>query len=194
MLYKIIALHGDLNKKTTSISYIHLGETAGKWSFEQKNYKKIEIGFSSTIHHILQMPITTFQQLNKEVSLKLSTEILNFIKEQELQHKIDFIACDGLKINDNTHFGELAVFAANIMLPIIGDFHSMNAILKGTPDIYHIANDLLSINANDNDEQKNISIALLAALRWREANNILHKHTKATKDHIAGAIWLGVEA
>ncbi len=194
MLYKIIIMQGDLANKTTSLSYIHLEENAGVWNAETLHFKKNDIGFSSTINTILQMPVTTFNNVDMEVSQKLAAEILHFMQENVLDHKVDFVAIEGLKVNENIYFGNGATIAATIQLPIIGEFNKMNMVLQGNSNIYAIANDLLQMDAIANDENKNIAIGLLAALRWRESNNILQKHTHATKDHIAGSIWLGVEA
>jgi hypothetical protein len=194
MLYKIIVVQGDLAKKNTSISYIHLEENAGVWNATTIHFKKNDIGFSSTINTILQMPITTFNTIDVEVSQKLAAEVMHFMQENALEHKVDFIALEGLKINEHLYFGDGATFAATIQFPIIGEFYKINMVLQGNNNIYAIANDLLQLDAIASDENKNISIGLLAALRWRESNNILQKNTNATKDHIAGSIWLGVEA
>jgi hypothetical protein len=193
MLYKIIALHGDLLKKNTFISYIHLEETGGVWSYEQLQVKKIEIGFSSTIPIIMDMPIMAFIKLDVEVGKKLATEIMHFMDEYSLAHKIDFISMEGVNIIDHLHVGNAAVIASQISLPVISNFYDMNTALNGNDNIFDMATEKLQINPA-NAEQKNIALALLAALRWRESNNILAKNTNATKDHIAGSIWLGVEA
>jgi hypothetical protein len=52
----------------------------------------------------------------------------------------------------------------------------------------------LQIDAMASEENKNIALALLAALRWREAYNIVQNNNDATQTHIVGSIWLGVEA
>jgi hypothetical protein len=194
MLYKIISLQGDLAKKTTVISYIHLEENGGIWSVESIHYKKIEIGFTSTIHNILQMPVTAFTDLSIEVSNKLVAEVQHFIEEYQLEHTIDFIAFAGLKINDAIYLGNAAAIAVGAALPVIGNFHEVLVIVKEDLDIYAMAKEYLQIDAMLSEENKNIALALLAVLRWREAYNIIHHHNGATKTHIVGSIWLGVEA
>jgi hypothetical protein len=194
MVYKIISIHGDLLKKTTELSYIHLEENGGIWSFQLLADKKIEISFRSSIPGILQMPVSEFVTADKEVSAKLAIEIMKFSEEKTLEHQIDFIAFSGIRINDAVFFGNPAVLAAKTMLPVVAEFHKMNDALEGSPNIYAIATGLLNADPVFTAENKNIAIALLAALRWREAYNILQKDTNAARDHIAGSIWLGVEA
>jgi hypothetical protein len=194
MLYKIVSLLGDLSQKTTTLCYTQLEENAGIWQVQLVQSKTFEIGFTSTINHILQMNIVAYHDLEMQVSKKLVQEINVFIHENALEHKIDFISLAGLRINDTFYLGNAAIIAATIELPIISNFHQMNTALDGNNNIFAIANDFLQIDVTANAENKGIALALLGALRWREANNILQKDTNATKNHIAGGIWLGVEA
>ena len=197
MLYKIIALHGNLNTKLAHISYLHIEENGGNWTLVNTSLslqKQIDIGFTATIHSLLQMPITAYNVLNADVSNKLATEVATFIAENELEHKIDFVAFGNLYITDEVQLGNGAYLAAHLQLPVIDNFDTINTALGGNTNILAIANTLLNITSILTADYTNTALALLATLRWREAYNVLQQHTNASRNHIAGTIWLGVEA
>jgi hypothetical protein len=195
MLYKIITLQGDLNLKTLDIAYIHLTETGGNWSSSVVHHKQSPIAFTATIQQLTAMTAIEFKKMETTVSVKLSKEISDFIANNELVHKIDFISNFGININNELQIENNAVLAANLPYPIIGSYHDMNQILEGdSQKIEKMHEHFLPESNNSASLQKNETIALLGALRWRETNNILAQVTNATKDHVAGSIWLGIEA
>jgi protein involved in ribonucleotide reduction len=194
MLYKIIAVHGDLVTKTNCISFIYLQETAGRWSAELIQHKSMDIGISGSIQELLALPIQQYNQLNQTVSIGLAKSIQDFINDHQLEHKVDFVALEGLKAAEHLYIGEPATLACMLSLPVISEFDKMNAALGGGQNVYAISQAILQINAESDAKNKNIAIALLGALRWREAYNILATDTNAAKNHIGGSLWLGVEA
>ncbi len=189
MLYKILTIHGNLYKKTISIGYTHLIENGGKWSYDLLHYKQSQIAFSTTIPQIAQLPILEFNKINTEVNEKLVIEIENFIKENNLTHRIDFISSNGIFISDDLYFEKNEIFAQQLALTVIGEFSKSNKLINGTVPFFGIAEKLLQINVSINDENKTVAIALLGALRWREAVNIICNEIAV----IAGSIWLGAE-
>ncbi len=194
MLYKIITLHGNLLKKTISLSYVHIEENGGQWNATLQHYKQSPIAFLSTIPQLLQMPIEGFVNINNDVNNKLVAEITQFIKENELEHKIDFISNNGISITNDLFFENNAIFAANLNLPIIGQYNSSYNAMQGSKNAFAIANILLQIDSLLNDNNFCIALALMGALRWRESYNILAQQSGVSKNVIAGCIWQGSEA
>ena len=194
MTYKILTLHGNLYKRTAYIGYIQLHETGGVWQQELIHHKEIPIAFTATINQVLQLTITAYNALNNEVSNKLSAEILTVISAYSLHHNIDMIANGGIVVEDTLTLGCNASIAALTELPVVGDFYSANKALLGASNWYGIASSMLMVDALASVTNTSIALSLLAALRWREMYNILSTQSKATRSHIAGGVWLGVEA
>jgi hypothetical protein len=190
MLYKIITLHGNLIKKIFSLSYIHIEENGGQWASNLIHQKNNPIAFSSSIPQLLQMNVVDYNTVNNDVNLKLVQEITQFINENNLDHKVDFISNYGLHIANELFFENNAIFAANLSFPIIGQYTASLHAVQGNQNIFGISKDLLQVDALQNDNNLSIALALLGALRWREANSILTHHTGSIKNISAGSIWL----
>ncbi len=195
MLYKVISISGSLQTKEGLLSYNLLEESGGQWSCETVVNKPISINTILSVAATLNLTITDFISNDAAIGQYLAKEVAAFITENTLDHKVDFIVAEGIWVTQNIYMGNVAEIATHCNLPIIGDLYKMNTALQGTTNgIYALAQNLLSCNAYESAANQNIAIALLGALRWREANNILAEHTQAKRNHIGGSLWLGVDA
>lgn len=194
MLYKVITIHGDLNLKNICLSYTQLEEIGGVWSSNVVQHQSNPIAFTATIAQLLQMPTVEFRKMEAEVCLKLCKEIADFISTHQLEHKIDFIASNGIAVNTELSIENNAALAAQLQLPVIGQFYEMNKLLGGNSSLLQISSNFLQTQHQVMEVRKSEAIALLGALRWREAYNVYAEQTGAARNHIAGSIWLGVDA
>jgi protein involved in ribonucleotide reduction len=195
MIYKVISISGSLYTKEGLLSYNLLEESGGQWSCETVVNKPISINTVLSVATILNLTIIDFTSNDAAIGQHLAKEIASFISENGLDHKVDFIVCEGILVTENIYMGNAAEIAAASNLPVIGDLYRMNTALQGSAKgVHEIAQSLLACDAKESQANQNIAIALLGTLRWREANNILAEHTQATRSHIGGTLWLGVDA
>jgi protein involved in ribonucleotide reduction len=195
MIYKVISISGSLYTKEGLLSYNLLEESGGQWSYETVFNKPIPINTVLSVAATLSLNLTDFTNNDAAIGQYLAKVVASFITENKLDHKVDFIVTEGILVNENIYMGSAAEIAAHCNLPVVGELYKMNIALQGSANgVYAIAKNLLNCDAAESSINQNIAIALLGALRWREANNILAEHTNAKRSHIGGTLWLGVDA
>jgi anhydro-N-acetylmuramic acid kinase len=195
MVYKVISLHCGSLHEGFNIAYAELQNQAGKWEYSEF----VKLGYSypddykSKFENVQFMYLADYLNLNNTFGKYLGEKINEFIKQNNLEYRVQIIALKGYGVQNNemqqTEIGNPGFIAAITGINVIANFSTIDSALGGKGEfLISAANDLLP------GTDPEIQLALLAVLRWREENSFSSEKTGATRGSIGGAVWMGQEA
>lgn len=121
------------------IVHCELEEYAGKWNYQLLNSfcHQYDNAWKEKLKHSPTLNALEYQLLHCEFGHYLGKRIVEFIKDNALEHQVHFIACHGhttfhLPGNGLTHqLGEGASIASETGLPVIADLRMLDVALGG---------------------------------------------------------------
>lgn len=138
MIYKVIGLMSGSSLDGLDIAYVHLEEIAGVWNFAIINTicKLYEPKIKRSLEDAINLSALDYNLLHSDYGHYLGTEINDFIKENKLEHQVDFIASHGHTTfhipQRMTHqLGNGAAIAAEAGLPVICDLRALDVAMGG---------------------------------------------------------------
>lgn len=195
MVYKVISLYCSGLHEGFNIAYAELQNQAGKWEHSEF----VKLGYSypddykSKFENVQFMYLADYMNLHTVFGKYLGEKINEFIKQNNLEYRVQIIAMKGYRVQNNemqqTEIGNPGFIAAITGINVIANFSTIDSALGGKGEfLISAANDLLP------GTDPEIQLALLAVLRWREENSFPSEKTGATRGSIGGAVWMGQEA
>lgn len=134
------------------IAYTELTEISGKWSYEilQAECVPYPAALAADLRKAHTLAVPDFLRLHTSFGHYLGEQVNHFIKRNNLQHKVHFIASHGHTVwhepaaRTTSQIGDGAAIAAWTMLPVVSDLRNMDVALggQGAP-IVPIADQLL---------------------------------------------------
>ncbi|XZF14341.1 anhydro-N-acetylmuramic acid kinase [Chitinophagaceae bacterium MMS25-I14] len=139
MIYKVIGLMSGSSLDGLDIVYTHLEEVRGQWSYEIKNAACISYSteWENRLRGAVRISGVDLMRLHAHYGHYLAEQVLAFMEEHQLDHKVDFIASHGHTLfhdpADKMTFqlGDGAAIAAQTGLPVISDLRSLDVALGG---------------------------------------------------------------
>ncbi len=139
MVYKVIGLMSGSSLDGLDIAYVQLEEVRGSWTYQllQSTCIPYPIEWRLKLQHAATIPVGDFLKLHTSYGRYLGTQVKSFIVENNLDHKVHFIASHGHTVfhepQHHTTFqlGDGASLAAVAELPVISDLRSLDVALGG---------------------------------------------------------------
>jgi anhydro-N-acetylmuramic acid kinase len=139
MLYKVIGLMSGSSLDGLDIAYVHIEETGGKWRYEiiHTACMPYEEAFRQALRDAVDMRAIDYQLLHVSFGQYIGKQLLSFIDQHALAHKVDLIASHGHTTfhlpssNMTGQIGDGAAIAAITELPVITDLRAVDVALGG---------------------------------------------------------------
>lgn len=139
MIYNVIGVMSGSSLDGLDLAFVEIVDAIGNWSFELKNSKCIpyDPSFAASLQDAAQLSVPEFLNLNTAYGKLIGNEINTFINENELFHKVNFIASHGHTVyhnparNTSTQIGDGATIAATTGITTISDLRNMDVALNG---------------------------------------------------------------
>ncbi|HTM66667.1 MAG TPA: anhydro-N-acetylmuramic acid kinase [Flavipsychrobacter sp.] len=139
MVYKVIGIMSGSSLDGLDICYTYLEEIRGQWKFDIQHAVCIPYTgeWDKHLEHAIHLDADAFLKLHTSYGRFIGEQINHFIKQNDLDHKVDFIASHGHTVfhdpENNTSFqlGDGATIAAVSSLPVISDLRSLDVALNG---------------------------------------------------------------
>ncbi len=139
MIYKGIGLMSGSSLDGLDIAFAEFQETAGKWNFEVKQAACIpyENDWIEKLKNAIDLSASEYLLLHTAYGKYLGEIVNEFIEENHLHHKVNFISSHGhttfhIPEKRMTHqLGDGAAIAAATKLPVISDLRSMDIAFGG---------------------------------------------------------------
>ncbi|MBS1599325.1 MAG: anhydro-N-acetylmuramic acid kinase [Bacteroidetes bacterium] len=139
MLYKVIGLMSGSSLDGLDIAYVHLQETAGKWTYEIQHsacypYNKDWI---EKLERATLLPALEYQLLHTAYGNFIGEQVNRFIDEKNLHYQVQIIASHGHTTfhvpqqKMTAQLGEGAAIAAATNINVVSDLRSMDVALGG---------------------------------------------------------------
>lgn len=139
MVYNVIGLMSGSSLDGLDICFAQIEEIRGKWSAQILNADcyPYDAEWVSKLRNAQQLNVPEFLRLHTAYG-RYTAELVNrFIEQNELQHKVHFIASHGHTVfhepeaNTTFQLGDGASIAAVLGLPVISDLRSLDVALGG---------------------------------------------------------------
>lgn len=139
MVYKVIGLMSGSSLDGLDIAYTQLTEISGKWTYEILNAACIPYPavLAQQLKDATSLPVPEFLRLHTGYGHYLGEQVSQFIKRNNLQHKVHFIASHGHTVwhepaaKTTTQIGDGAAISGWTLLPVISDLRNMDVALGG---------------------------------------------------------------
>jgi anhydro-N-acetylmuramic acid kinase len=139
MIYKAIGLMSGSSLDGLDIAYVHLHETAGKWSFEiiTAACYPYDDAWQQKLKNAIHLSALDYQLLHTAYGHYIGEQINRFIKDNQLEHKVDLVSSHGHTTfhipaeKMTAQLGDGAAIAASVHLPVITDLRAMDVAFGG---------------------------------------------------------------
>jgi anhydro-N-acetylmuramic acid kinase len=139
MVYKAIGLMSGSSLDGLDIAYVHLQETAGKWTYEivHTQCRPYPAEWVEKLSHAVSLSAIDYQLLHTAYGHFTGAAVNQFIEEYQLQHKVHLLASHGhttfhLPAQKMTgQLGDGAAIAAVTGLPVVSDLRAMDVAFGG---------------------------------------------------------------
>lgn len=139
MVYNVIGLMSGSSLDGLDICFAQIEETRGKWSANILNADcyPYDNEWMKKLRQASQLSVPDFLRLHTEYGRYTAQLVNRFIEQNELQHKVHFVASHGHTVmhdpQSHTTFqlGDGASIAAGLSLPVISDLRAIDVALGG---------------------------------------------------------------
>ncbi|GAC1382611.1 MAG: anhydro-N-acetylmuramic acid kinase [Ginsengibacter sp.] len=139
MRYKVIGVMSGSSLDGLDIAFVEFEENAGKWTFNLLNSTcdPYDINLSGRLKEAINLNALDYQLLDVEYGHYIGQKINAFIKNNNIDHQVNFIAVHGhttfhLPHKKLTHqMGNGAAIAAVTGLPVVSDLRALDVALGG---------------------------------------------------------------
>jgi anhydro-N-acetylmuramic acid kinase len=139
MVYNVIGLMSGSSLDGLDIAYTQLTEISGKWTYEILNAECVPYPdvLAAELKNANKVSVPEFLKLHTSYGHYLGEQVNHFIKRNNLQHKVHFIASHGHTVwhepsaRTTSQIGDGAAIAGWTLLPVISDLRSMDVALGG---------------------------------------------------------------
>ncbi len=139
MVYYVIGLMSGSSLDGLDIAFVQLEEVRGKWSHQviAAECKPYPTEWSDKLKNASGLSVPEFLELNTAFGRYLGEQINDFVEQQNLHHKVHFIASHGHTVYHNpanstsVQIGDGASITALTGLPVITDLRSVDVALGG---------------------------------------------------------------
>jgi len=199
MVYRAIGLMGDDLENGVEFTFVEFQEQAGQWDYEILQNENIAYtdAWREQLKNAGNLTATGYHLLHTDYGHYIAGLLNQFIDRHNLQYKVSLIAFPGYTLfsqGKSMQLGDAAAVAAITQLPVISDFHSLDAALGGSRVSSNILIQKLSLREKDAGLSSTVLFAFMAVLRWRQEYNVFASESGASKNSIGGALWTGQEA
>ncbi|MEO6314251.1 MAG: anhydro-N-acetylmuramic acid kinase [Chitinophagaceae bacterium] len=139
MVYKAIGLMSGSSLDGLDIAYVHLHETAGKWTYEilHTDCQPYTSEWAEKLSNAVHLPAVAYQLLHTAYGHYTGAAVNKFIEDHHLQHQVHLVASHGhttfhLPAQKMTaQLGDGAAIAAETALPVVSDLRALDIALGG---------------------------------------------------------------
>lgn len=139
MVYKAIGLMSGSSLDGLDIAYVHLHETAGKWTYEilHADCQPYNQLWTERLGNAVNLPAAAYQLLHTDYGAYTGAAINKFIDDNKLHHQVHLIASHGHttfhlpKQKMTAQLGDGAAIAAATGLPVVSDLRAMDIAFGG---------------------------------------------------------------
>ncbi len=139
MVYKVLGLMSGSSLDGLDIAFVHLQETAGKWSYEiiKADCFEYSTEWEKKLQYAVDLNALDYQLLHTEYGHYIGKEIKRFINENNLHHQVALISSHGhttFHIPEKlmtAQIGDGAAIASETGLPVVTDLRSMDVAFGG---------------------------------------------------------------
>jgi anhydro-N-acetylmuramic acid kinase len=139
MVYNVIGLMSGSSLDGLDIAFTQLTEISGKWGYEILNAECVPYPevLATDLKRAHTMPVPEFLRLHTSYGHYLGEQVNHFIKRNNLQHKVHFVASHGHTVwhepsaRTTSQIGDGAAIAGWTLLPVISDLRNMDVALGG---------------------------------------------------------------
>ncbi|MBX2906323.1 MAG: anhydro-N-acetylmuramic acid kinase [Taibaiella sp.] len=139
MVYNVIGLMSGSSLDGLDIAYVRLEEVRGNWNYEILKTECVEYTpeWKGALRNASSLSALEYLNLDTKYGKLIGTLVNSFIAQQELEHKVHFIASHGHTVFHEpasfttAQLGDGASIAAITGLPVINDLRSVDVALGG---------------------------------------------------------------
>jgi anhydro-N-acetylmuramic acid kinase len=139
MIYRVIGIMSGSSLDGLDIVYTTLEEQSGKWTYQiiASDCIAFDAVLKSELHNAAQLEVPEYLLLHTRFGRFIGEQINRFIQNNELEHKVHFIASHGHTVFHSpskftsVQIGDGATISAVTGLPVISDLRSMDVALGG---------------------------------------------------------------
>jgi anhydro-N-acetylmuramic acid kinase len=139
MVYKAIGLMSGSSLDGLDIAYVHLQETAGKWTYEIlfADCKPYSALWMEKLGNAVRLPALDYQLFHTAYGGFIGEMVNQFIEENGLHHQVHLIASHGHtsfhlpKQKMTAQLGDGAAIAAATGLPVVSDLRALDIAFGG---------------------------------------------------------------
>ena len=139
MVYTVIGLMSGSSLDGLDIACTQLTEISGKWTYEIMAAECVPYpaAIASDLGKAATLSVPEFLRLHTSYGHYLGEQVNQFIKRNNLQHKVHFIASHGHTVwhepaaHTTAQIGDGAAIASWTLLPVISDLRNMDVALGG---------------------------------------------------------------
>ncbi|MEP6750283.1 MAG: anhydro-N-acetylmuramic acid kinase [Bacteroidota bacterium] len=139
MVYKAIGLMSGSSLDGLDIAYVHLQETAGKWTYEilHADCQPYDAVWIEKLGNAVHLPAVDYQLLHTAYGHYTGEMVNKFIDENNLHHQVHLVAAHGhttfhLPAHKMTaQLGDGAAIAAVTGLPVVSDLRALDIAFGG---------------------------------------------------------------
>lgn len=139
MVYKVIGLMSGSSLDGLDVAYTELTEISGKWSYEIVTAECLPYpaALADELRRAHTLTVPEFLRLHTSYGHYLGEQVNHFIKRNNLQHKVHFVASHGHTVwhepaaRTTAQIGDGAAIAGWTLLPVISDLRHMDVALGG---------------------------------------------------------------
>lgn len=139
MVYNVIGLMSGSSLDGLDLAFVTLTEISGKWSYELVAAACMPYTeqWKHDLRNAAQMTVPEYLKLDTRYGHYLAQQVNAFIAQNQLEHKVHFIASHGHTTwhepaaGTTAQIGDSAAIAAHTLLPVIANLRSMDVALGG---------------------------------------------------------------
>ncbi len=139
MVYKVIGLMSGSSLDGLDIAYVHLHETAGKWTYEILHAECVPYNavWMERLGNAVNLPAADYQLLHTAYGAYTGEAVNKFIDDYNLHHNVHLVASHGHTTfhvpaqKMTAQLGDGAAIAAATGLPVVSDLRAMDIAFGG---------------------------------------------------------------
>lgn len=139
MIYNVIGLMSGSSNDGLDIAFVEIADVRNDWTYEIKHSTCVPFDpeMEQQLRAAATLPVPDFLRLHTAFGRWTGQQVVNFIEQHDLQHKVHFVASHGHTVfhepatGTSTQIGDGASISAITGLPTITDLRNMDLALDG---------------------------------------------------------------